>query len=456
MKPKILLVDDEASMLRSLELLLLSEDNYTIYKAKNAEQAMQFIESGVDLVVTDLTMPGKDGLSLLKEIKEFDREIEVVIMTAYSTVKSAISAMKEGAFDYLIKPFDHDEFLQVVKNSLKLSKLRTENRKLTTALSNKYNKKLIGNSAKIRAIYNLVKRASDVNSTVLITGESGTGKEIVARAIHYGGIKKNDPFVTINCATLPETLLESELFGYAKGAFTGAYSTKEGKFEQAHKGTIFLDEIAEMTPHLQSKLLRVLQEKTIEKLGSNEQIKIDVRVIAATNRNLIKLINEQSFREDLFFRLNVININIPALKERKSDIPILVDHFLKNKCQELGENIKILDQTTLDKLMNYDFPGNVRELENIIERACIIARGNIIKPSDIPIDSIFITKKSDMDIPVEDGFEIIQKKTKDMEINIIKKAISENTNITNQELAAKLGTTRRVLELRLREYGIKR
>jgi DNA-binding NtrC family response regulator len=458
MKPKILIVDDEPNMVRSLRIILEEEGRYRVLVAHSGEQAMRLLDGDTDLVVTDLTLPDLDGMEILRRARERAPDAQVVIMTAYSTVRSAVEAIKAGAFEYLIKPFDNESFLMVVDNALKMNALVRENRSLQERLE-RLNKleELVGQSEPMQRIFFLVKRAAETEATVLITGESGTGKELIARAIHCQGPRRKGPFVPINCTALPENLLESELFGHERGAFTGAVKTRIGKFQQAHGGTVFLDEVGDMSPALQSKLLRVLQERTFERVGGNEPIQVDIRIIAATNKNLEKAIAEGTFREDLFYRLNVVSIHSPPLRERREDIPLLVEHFLREKSKETGRTFTISPEAR-QILSEYDYPGNVRELFNILERALVLARRDVIAPEDLPLSQRPGGKLTiDAFIgDLHDAWGKLQLLNKELERQLLERAIREYGDRPNEEIAMLLGTSRRVLELRLQEYGIQK
>ncbi len=444
-------------MRNALRMLLENTNLYEIHTAANYDEAIKIAKSGIDIAITDIAMPGNNGLVLLADLKKLDSNIEVIIITAHSSIRSSVDAMKQGAFEYLVKPFENDEFLIVIQNALKLRSLTLKNVSLQNALEARFKStNIIGSSDAILNIFKLINKASFVDSTVLITGESGTGKELVAHAIHYNGTRKAHPFVCINCATLPDNLLESELFGYEKGAFSGATNTKEGKFEQGDKGTIFLDEIGELSVNLQAKLLRAIETKEIERLGKNISIKIDCRIIAATNKDLKKEIEAGRFREDLFFRLNVIFIKLPPLRERKEDLPELIDYILAQKSLYLGKSNKKIHTDAMNLLLNYNYPGNVRELENIIERAIIINESDVIGKEDLPI-----TETNNFDgienikLPLENGFTKLDNVSKNLEKDLIERAIKKYPTMSNDELANLLGTTRRILELRLKEYNIK-
>ena len=456
-KQRVMIVDDEARMRRSLEILL-SEEGYEILTASNFYEAISKLEEYIDLVITDLTMPGKTGLDLLREIKTKFPETQVIIITAYSTVQSAIDTMKEGAFEYLVKPFENEELLHAVKKALQMGSLTKENLMLKKEIQMMSRLgEIVGRSKKMQDIFYLIERAAETDSTVLITGESGTGKELAARAVHQNSSRKDKPFVCINCMAMTETLLESELFGYERGAFTGAIKQKEGRFKIADGGTIFLDEIGEIQPSIQVKLLRVIQERAFERVGGNATINVDVRIIAATNRDLSKAIIENKFREDLYYRLNVVAITLPPLRERREDLPILIDHFLEKKSLQLKMNKKTLSDEVKEFLLNYEYPGNIRELENIIERAYVLSRSDIIYVRDLPFAGTNIKSGIELNgisLPVKNGFSKVTEISKRLEIELLKRAIEEHKDISNERLAELLGTSRRILEIRMKEYGI--
>jgi DNA-binding NtrC family response regulator len=382
----ILIVDDEIT-LREAIAEYLTQEGYEVQQASSGEEALALLKQTVfDILITDMKLPGVDGNTVLQECLSIYPEIIGIIITGFGTVESAVQAMKNGAYDYIAKPFQLVEISLLVKQALERRRLKEENAYLRTQLKEKYRfENIIGNSKVMQEIFQLVETISSTNSTVLITGETGTGKELVAKAIHFNSQRRDQKIVSINCGAIPETLLESELFGHVKGAFTGAHQTRLGRFEQAHKGTIFLDEIGNMSQALQVKLLRVLQEREFERLGGAETIKVDVRIIAATSANLKELVEQNEFRSDLYYRLNVIPIHLPSLKERREDIPLLTKHFIEKYCHYSNLELKSLSQETIRKLMSYNWPGNIRQLENAIERAvALVGTRNIILPSDLP------------------------------------------------------------------------
>src|ERR1700735_4574713 len=385
--PAILIVEDEAKMRRLLELNL-GEDAFTTFSAGDAESGLKLLrESSVDLVVTDLKLPGMNGLEFLQTIKRQNAALPVIVMTAFGTVETAVEAMKAGASDYVLKPFSLNEMRMVIRKELDVRNLREENRSLREALGKRYaHPNVVARSAKMQEVLATVDRVAPTNSTVLLGGESGVGKDLIARAIHEKSRRAAGPFIKINSTAIPENLLESELFGYEKGAFTGATASKPGKFELADKGTLFLDEIGDVPPATQVKLLRVLQEREFERLGGTRTVKVDVRLIAATNRDLREALEQGSFREDLYYRLNVVPIDIAPLRPRKEATPRLVILFVSRFAGDSGKPVEGITREALRILTNYHWPGNVRELQNIIERACALAKGTMIEVEDIHLD----------------------------------------------------------------------
>src|SRR5712692_4842400 len=374
MKARILVVDDAEKLRRVIELQLATA-GFEVDKAGSAEEALKMVERA-DLVLTDLRLPGMDGLELLAAIRRQNMRSPVIVMTAFGTVENAVEAMKAGAADFLLKPFSLDHLMTVVHKALEVRALRDENRQLREELGRRYQlDNIIGRSPAMQDIFATITRVAPTRSTVLLAGETGVGKDLIARAIHFHSPRRDKPFVKINCTAIPENLMESELFGYEKGAFTGAVSTKPGKFEQADTGTVFLDEIGDVPGSVQVKLLRILQEREFERLGSNKVKHIDVRVIAATNQDLRAALEQGTFREDLYYRLNVVPINIIPLRERKQDIPFLAEHFLDKYAADTGNKVKSITPAAMSKLTEYHWPGNVRELENVIERGLVMCTG---------------------------------------------------------------------------------
>jgi two-component system response regulator PilR (NtrC family) len=382
---KILIVDDELSMREFLEIMLKKE-GYEVESVEDPEEAFLRTENELyDVVISDVLMPKMNGVELLRKIKESNPDVIVLMMTAYATTETAVQAMKEGAYDYITKPFKVDEIKMVLEKALEKKNLFRENVILKQELKTRYNfGNLIGSSPEMLKVYDLIQRVTDTKTNILITGESGTGKELVAKAIHYNSARRDRPFVTVNCGAIPENLLESELFGHVKGAFTGAVSNKVGLFEMADRGTIFLDEVGELTLGLQVKILRVIQEKTFKRVGGTEDQRVDVRVITATNREIEEEVARGKFREDLYYRLNVIQIKLPPLRRRAEDIPILAQHFVEKYSKELGKEVVKISKEAMDVLVRYHYPGNVRELENVIERSVALEMSNVILAETLP------------------------------------------------------------------------
>ena len=464
-KEKILIVDDEKSIREFLEIMLKKE-GYNVGSAVNAEEALKlFHNSNYELVISDIKMSGMDGVELLKKIKEINPETIVLMITAYASVDTAIDAMKAGAYDYITKPFNVDEVKHIIQNALDRRRLETENILLKKELKSRYSfANLVGTSPKMLEIYGLIKRVANTRTNILISGESGTGKELVARAIHYESERKEKPFVPINCGAIPENLLESELFGHQKGAFTGAVANKSGLFEVANDGTIFLDEITELPKELQVKLLRVIQERNFRRVGGIEDILVDVRIIAASNKEIDKEVKEGRFREDLFYRLNVIPIQMPPLRERQEDIRFLAEHFFEKHKQELGKDIKGISHEAMDYLESYSYPGNIRELENIIERAVALENTSIILPESLP--EYIRTQKVGWALPTVGGQEIqrpeiempegginLEKHIEDYEKAIILDALKKSGGV-KKKAAELLGMSFRSMRYKIDKYGI--
>jgi len=443
---RILIVDDE---LPQLELIggFLKKQGFDAVEAEGGEQALQiFRQESFDLVLTDQKMPKMSGLELLKAIRALNPEAAVIVMTAYGSIETAVSAIKEGASDYLTKPLNLGELLHRIETVKERNRLITENRDLREALHERIRiEGIIGESGHMQEVLSLVRRVAPSEATVLIRGESGTGKELIAQAIHYASPRASRPLVRLNCAALPETLLESELFGHEKGAFTGAYATRKGRFELANGGSLFLDEIGDLRLHLQAKLLRVLQEKEFERVGSSRPIPVDVRILAATHRDLEKLIQEGQFREDLYYRLNVVTVVLPPLRERRQDIPPLLNHLVKAFAEKNGKTIKGFTQEARDALLRYDYPGNVRELENIVERATVITRDEVIGRSDLPL-TVQTSEK------VDDKGTNITAVVEGLERKMIKDALAQSDGVQTRA-ADKLGITERALRYKLKKYG---
>src|SRR4030043_767595 len=402
-KDKILVADDEQSMREFLDIMLKKE-GYKVSLASNGEEVAKLVDNDLfDLVLLDIRMPRLDGISALKKIKAIAPETIVIMITAYASADTAIKAMKEGAYDYITKPFKEEEIKLIIKNALEKKNLQKENILLKQVVKDRYHfGNIIGQSPKMVALYDLLEKVSPTKTNILITGESGTGKELVAKAIHYNSPRKEKPFVTLNCGAIPESLIESELFGHVKGAFTDAIATKKGLFEVADEGTILLDEISELPLLSQAKLLRVLQDREFKRVGGTEDVRVDVRIIAATNRDLEEAVREKRFREDLYYRLNVIQIKLPPLRERKEDIPLLAMHFLKKYAKELNKNIITISPEALRILLHYDYPGNVRELQNIIERAVALESSQELTAQHLGsyLNEQLPTKKGSIDLEI--------------------------------------------------------
>lgn len=383
--PRILLVDDDADI-RETMVTLLTMNDYSVTAVADGQSAIEEVNrEKFHIVITDLMMPKMSGIDVIKNLKAIDPDLQCIVITGYATVSTAIDAMKAGAYDYLMKPFNGTEVLMILKRVMELQDLQTENSQLKRTLHQRYGyENLIGNSEGVHKVCSLIEKVAETDSTILILGESGTGKELVARTIHYNSPRKSKPLIPINCGAIPETLLESELFGHEKGAFTGASTTRIGRFELADGGTIFLDEIGDMSPTLQVKLLRVLQQREFERVGGVRTIKVDVRIIAATNIDLEQAVHEGKFREDLYYRLNVIPVVIPPLRERADDIPLLMDHFLSHFNKSKKRDIKGFSPAAMDILVSYPWPGNIRELENLVERLIILKGNGTICPDDLP------------------------------------------------------------------------
>jgi two-component system NtrC family response regulator len=447
----ILIADDDENLRRVLEFQL-QEAEYNVVVAGDGGQAFDlFTTSDIDSVITDLRMPKISGLELLEKIKEINAEIPVIVVTAFGEIETAVAAVKAGAFDYINKPFNRDEILLTLERALSFSETKNENRQLRELVDREFRlESVIGESGAIRKVLNIVGRVSRSDATVLITGESGTGKELVAKGIHFSGKRKTEPFVPVNCAAIPETLIEAELFGYKRGSFTGATADAKGKFESADGGTIFLDEISLMPPALQPKLLRVLQEQEVVRIGESNQRKIDVRIIAATNQNLEKMVEEGSFREDLYFRLAVVPVNLPPLRARREDIPLLLNHFFRRaKKKHAFENLKI-GREVITVLSNYAFPGNVRELENLVERMVVLSDENSLSLHDVP-DTITKPMQTFGNVRFElpaDGISLDE-----VEQEIIRYALDLH-NGNQSQTARYLGITRSALIYRMQKSGL--
>lgn len=447
----ILVVDDESSQ-RIILVGYLKQKGYEVLEAESAEEAIEVVKSNViDIVLTDFKMPGKSGFDLLREVKKINPETSVVIITAFGTIEDAVKAMKVGAYDYLTKPIDLDELDLLVKRIVERRHLLSENKMLKEQLSDKYKiSGIIAESKKMEEVLSIASRVAESKASVLITGESGTGKELLARAIHFASPRKDKPFVAVNCAALNENLLESELFGHEKGSFTGADKQRIGRFELADGGTLLLDEVGDLPLSTQVKLLRILQEQHFERVGSSKTISVDVRVLAATNKDLSLLIQDDRFREDLFYRLNVITIEIPPLRDRKEDIKPLIDFYTRKFSQETRFPNLNFSKEAMDVLLKYDYPGNVRELENIVHRAVVLARGELITTNEIEVSlSVHSSEKEQ-----ETGVLNLTEQVEQLEKKMVLKALDQ-TNGNQSKAAGLLGISERNLRYRLNKWGLK-
>jgi len=447
MKATILVVEDEEKLRRVVELQLKNA-GYDVEQAGTAEDASKLADRA-DVILTDLRLPGQSGLELLQNLRLQDSHTPVIVMTAFGSIETAVEAMKAGAVDFLPKPFSLDHLTTVIEKALELKSLRSENRELRAELSQRYEyDNIIGRSDAMREIFATIDRVAPTRATVLLCGESGVGKDMIARAIHHHSPRADRPFVKINCTALPENLMESELFGYEKGAFTGASTTKPGKFEQADTGTVFLDEIGDVPGSIQVKLLRILQEREFERLGSNKTRHIDVRVLAATNVDLRAALEQGTFREDLYYRLNVLPINIPPLRDRKEDIPFLANFFIRKFRKDLGSPVESISEGAMERLLGYHWPGNVRELENVIERSMVLASGKALETGDIKLDMAPKVRAASIDTFLPEGMTLDQ-----FEQSIIKEAL-HRANGNKSQAARLLGLTRNALRYRLTQMGI--
>jgi two-component system, NtrC family, response regulator AtoC len=385
MAERLLIVEDEDTLRESLKRVFLRE-GYDVEASESAEAALKTLEGGpFDLIISDIILPGMNGIELLRKCKERDSGGTVIIVTAYASLETAVESLRAGAYDYIVKPIIHEEIKRIVRNALRERSLRTENVILKKQIEGCYNfEKIVGQSRAVLSLIEEVKKIADSKSNVLLFGETGTGKELFARALHHNSSRRDMPFVPINCSAIPENLLESELFGYMRGAFTGAVGTKRGLFEEADGGTVFLDEIGDLNLGLQAKLLRVIDDHEIRPLGGTQSKKIDTRLVTATHKDILQAVKEGSFREDLYYRINVVALKLPSLRERKEDILILAQHFLDKYSNELGKNVRFIDEAALELLVNYYWPGNVRELQNVIERAVLITEVNAVFPEHLP------------------------------------------------------------------------
>jgi DNA-binding NtrC family response regulator len=448
MKSRILIVEDEDKLRRVLEMQLGSAE-FEVEQAATAEDALK-VADRADLILTDLRLPGMDGLELVRAIRRQNARTPIVVMTAFGTVETAVDAMKAGAADFLLKPFSLDHMMTVIGKALDVRALEDENRKLREELGHRYEfDNIVGHSGSMQEIFATIERVAPTRATVLLAGESGVGKDLIARAVHYHSPRRERPFVKINCTALPENLMESELFGYEKGAFTGASTSKPGRFEQADTGTAFLDEIGDVPAAVQVKLLRVLQEREFERLGSNKTRHIDVRIIAATNQDLRAALEQGTFREDLYYRLNVVPINIPPLRERSADIPLLAHHFVGKLAAATGSRAQSISEEAIARLMTYHWPGNVRELENVIERSLVLCSGERLEAADIRLDADPRARQR----AAEGGFLPEGVTLDEYEQSIIREAL-RRAGGNKSQAARLLGLTRNALRYRLSQMGL--
>lgn len=447
MSERLLIVEDENTLRESLKRVFLRE-GYDVDAVESCESGLEVLEGRTcDLIISDIILPGMSGIELLRKCREINPDQAVIIMTAYASLETAVEALRAGAYDYIVKPIIHEEIKRIVRNALRERLLRTENIILKKQLEERYDfEKIVGQSKVVTGLIAEVKKIADARSNVLLLGETGTGKELFARAVHFNSLRKEMPFVPINCSAIPENLLESELFGYVKGAFTGAVSTKRGLFEEADGGTVFLDEIGDLGHSLQAKLLRVIDDHEIRPLGGVQSKKVDIRFITATNKDIIKAVREGEFREDLYFRVNVVTLTLPPLRERKEDIIILARHFLEKYAGEIGKGVKFIDEATLKVMGGYFWPGNVRELQNIIERAVLITDNNTIFPEHLPEGmkgaSSFSSESMEKVLSIEDY-------TKEF-------ILRYQHSYGEQKLASLLGITRKSLWEKRKRWGIPR
>lgn len=454
---RILVVDDERSM-RELLAIVLRREGYEVLLADNGRDAISLLErQPVDLLISDIRMPDVSGVDVLQAAKSIDQDILGIMITAFASTDSAVEALRMGAYDYLTKPFDVDELKLIVRNALERRQLRQENVLLKRALQSSHQLAgIVGRSEPMLAVFKLIETIAPTNSTILITGDSGTGKELAARAIHFHSLRRDQPFVAVNCGALPETLLESELFGHLRGAFTGAASNKKGLVEVAERGTIFLDEIGETSPMMQVKLLRVLQERRFRRLGGTEEIEADIRVIAATNQDLARLVADGRFREDLFYRINVIPVHLPPLRERQEDIPLLADHFLAKYREQMGKAISGISGDAVARLQAYGWPGNIRELENVIERAVALEHSPTILPESLPLhiagDRAAPAAAATVDLP-EEGFDL-ERHVQQIERDYIAQALQRAGGV-QVKAADLLGMSFRSFRYYVKKYNLR-
>ncbi len=449
----VLVVDDEVGARESLKMIL--KNDYEVFSAKDAEEAFHHIkERSPDVVLLDIILPDLDGLKVLERIKQNDPDMVVIMITATKTVKTAVEAMKLGAYDYVTKPFDIDELRLIISRSLSTKALEHEVKYRREEMDKNFDfRNIVGKSKSMKDIFKVVKQIADSKSTALIMGESGTGKELISRAIHYNSNRKNYPFVTINCAAIPETLIESELFGHEKGAFTNAIEKKLGRFEVAHQGTLFLDEIGELSLATQAKILRFLEEREFNRVGGSKTIKVDVRLITATNKDLNQMIKKGGFREDLYYRINVVPILIPPLRDRREDIPLLIDHFVGKFGLENNKNVKGISKEALEVMMQYEWPGNIRELENLIERVITLTSNELIQLNELPPFFKSAPKVDGLRESVLGGKVSFLQAEEEFEREVILDALKRTNNIQSHA-AEILGISRRILKYKMDKLGI--
>ena len=457
MAQKCILVADDDASIRSLLKQLLADEGFAVLEASTGVEVVDKVkESSPDLVIMDVRMPELDGIEALARLKSTNPKTAVLIMTAFGSSNAAIRAMELGAFDYITKPFELDKISHSVKRVLDYQDLTAEVEVLRDEISSLVQtERIVGNSPAMQEVYKTIGKVAKADATVLITGESGTGKELVAEALHFNSNRRSGPMVKVSCAALPETLLEAELFGHEKGSFTGAMTQRRGRFEMADKGTIFLDEIGEMTVPTQTKLLRVLQERKIERIGSSLPIKVDIRIIVATNKDLQKQVEQNKFRDDLYYRLNVINIHMPPLRDRKEDIPSLVEHFLAKHRYSATAQPAAISEEAIRRLMEYNWPGNVRELENVIERAVVLSRGQIITSRELPFGDHDAAEgeEGEGEADAKGDSSFFKKSVAQFEKDLIMKALRD-ANGNRSKAAEMLGIYRRLLYAKIKEYGL--
>jgi two-component system, NtrC family, response regulator len=456
----ILVVDDEPNYLIILSELLI-EEGFEVFTAENGAKALQIVQNtDLDLILTDMQMPHMNGIDLLKAVKGHDKDIPVIMITAYGEVEKAVTAMQAGAFNYLTKPFKNDELIANIKQAIEHYFILRDNRRLRAEVKDRYSfADMVGKNRQMKNLYTIIEKVAPTQASVLITGESGTGKELVARALHFLSLRDKEPFISVNCAALPANLLESELFGHEKGAFTGATALRKGRFELADKGTLFLDEIGEMDLALQSKLLRILQEKTFERVGGTTELHVDVRIVAATNKDLKEEVDQGNFREDLYYRLNVLHLNVPPLRERNDDIPLLANHFLNKFSSQLQKPDLEISPAAMRILIASPWEGNVRELENTIERASILCSGNSIEPEDVQPEEALTGASTTQPFLQMDGHlppgtrlpEMLNMIERELLCNALKEA-----NHIQARAAKALGITKSLLQYKMKKFDLKK